>query len=71
MTRIPPAAGARAGVARRGDRIRRFRSGVALALALAFADGIPKKMCAVFDSQLPPFFRAIADAVPAGRRWPW
>jgi FAD/FMN-containing dehydrogenase len=41
------------------------------ALALAFADGIPKKMCAVFDSQLPPFFRAIADAVPAGRRWPW
>jgi len=36
------------------------------ALALAFADGMPKKMCAVFDSQLPPFFRGIADAVPAG-----
>jgi FAD/FMN-containing dehydrogenase len=38
----------------------------AFALALAFADGIPKKMCGVFDSQLPPFFRGIADAVPAG-----
>jgi FAD/FMN-containing dehydrogenase len=37
------------------------------ALALAFADGIPKKMCGVFDSQFPPFFRAIADAVPAGQ----
>jgi FAD/FMN-containing dehydrogenase len=37
------------------------------ALALAFADGIPKKMCAVFDSQLPPFFRGVADAVPAGQ----
>ncbi len=36
------------------------------ALALAFADGIPKKMCGVFDSQLPPFFRGIADTVPAG-----
>ncbi|MGG5808008.1 FAD-binding oxidoreductase [Falsiroseomonas sp. CW058] len=36
------------------------------ALALAFADGIPKKMCAVFDSQLPPFFKGIAEAVPAG-----
>jgi FAD/FMN-containing dehydrogenase len=35
------------------------------ALALAFADGIPKKMCGVFDSQLPPFFRGVADAVPA------
>ncbi len=36
------------------------------ALALAFADGIPKKMCGVFDSQLPPFFKGIADEVPAG-----
>ena len=36
------------------------------AIALAFADGIPKKMCGVFDSQLPPFFKGIADAVPAG-----
>ncbi|MGK7870600.1 FAD-binding oxidoreductase [Falsiroseomonas sp. E2-1-a20] len=36
------------------------------ALALAFADGIPKKMCGVFDSQFPPFFRAIADSVPTG-----
>jgi FAD/FMN-containing dehydrogenase len=36
------------------------------ALALAFADGIPKKMCGVFDSQLPPFFKGIADVVPAG-----
>lgn len=37
------------------------------ALALAFADGIPKKMCGVFDSQLPPFFKGIADQVPAGQ----
>ncbi|WP_372622700.1 FAD-binding oxidoreductase [Falsiroseomonas sp.] len=36
------------------------------ALELAFADGIPKKMCGVFDSQLPPFFKGLADAVPAG-----
>jgi FAD/FMN-containing dehydrogenase len=36
------------------------------ALELSFADGIPKKMCGVFDSQLPPFFKGIADAVPAG-----
>jgi len=36
------------------------------ALAFAFADGIAKKMCAVFDSRLPPFFRGIADAVPEG-----
>ncbi len=36
------------------------------ALDLSFADGIPKKMCGVFDSQLPPFFRGIAEAVPAG-----
>ncbi|MGK7862281.1 FAD-binding oxidoreductase [Falsiroseomonas sp. E2-1-a4] len=36
------------------------------ALELSFADGIPKKMCGVFDSQLPPFFRGLADTVPAG-----
>ena len=36
------------------------------ALALAFADGIPKKMCGVFDSQLPPFFKGVSDVVPAG-----
>jgi FAD/FMN-containing dehydrogenase len=36
------------------------------ALELTFSDGIPKKMCAVFDSQLPPFFKGLADAVPAG-----
>jgi FAD/FMN-containing dehydrogenase len=36
------------------------------ALALAFADGIAKKMCGVFDPRLPPFFRGLADAVPAG-----
>ncbi|SFK79105.1 FAD-binding oxidoreductase [Falsiroseomonas stagni] len=45
----------------------KFTDASAFALALAFADGIPKKMCAVFDSQLPPFFRAIADSVPAGQ----
>jgi segregation and condensation protein A len=27
---------------------------------------IAKKMCAIFDSQLPPFFKGLADAVPAG-----
>jgi FAD/FMN-containing dehydrogenase len=36
------------------------------ALALAFSDGIPKKMCGVFDSQLPPFFKGISGVVPAG-----
>ena len=36
------------------------------ALDLSFSDGIAKKMCAVFDSQLPPFFKGLADAVPAG-----
>ncbi len=44
----------------------RFTDASAFALALSFADGIPKKMCGVFDSQLPPFFRAIADEVPSG-----
>ncbi|MGG5817916.1 FAD-binding oxidoreductase [Falsiroseomonas sp. HW251] len=37
------------------------------ALELTHSDGIPKKMCAVFDSQLPPFFKGLADAVPAGK----
>jgi FAD/FMN-containing dehydrogenase len=36
------------------------------ALELTFSDGIPKKMCGVFDSQLPPFFKGLSDAVPAG-----
>ncbi len=44
----------------------RFTDASAFALALSFCDGIPKKMCGVFDSQLPPFFKGIADAVPAG-----
>ncbi len=44
-----------------------FTDAARFALALSFADGIPKKMCGVFDSQLPPFFRAIADSVPAGQ----
>ncbi len=35
------------------------------ALELTHSDGIPKKMCAVFDSQLPPYFKGLADAVPA------
>jgi FAD/FMN-containing dehydrogenase len=43
-----------------------FPEAARFAHALAFADGIPKKMCAVFDSQLPPFFKALADQVPAG-----
>lgn len=45
----------------------KFTDAAAFALALSFADGIPKKMCGVFDSQLPPFFRGIADSVPAGQ----
>jgi len=36
------------------------------ALDLAYSDGIPKKMCGVFDSQLPPFFKGLGDAVPDG-----
>ena len=36
------------------------------AMDLAFSDGIAKKMCAVFDSQLPPFFKGLAAAVSAG-----
>ncbi|MCA3363778.1 MAG: FAD-binding oxidoreductase, partial [Roseomonas sp.] len=42
-----------------------FAAAGRFALALAFADGIPKKMCGVFDARLPPFFRGIADVVPA------
>jgi len=44
-----------------------FTAAARFALALSYADGIPKKMCAVFDSQLPPFFRAIAEHVPEGQ----
>jgi FAD/FMN-containing dehydrogenase len=36
------------------------------ALALAFSDGIPKKMCGVFDSQLPQYFKGLSNDVPAG-----
>jgi hypothetical protein len=43
-----------------------FPDAARFALALAFADGIQKKMAAVFDARLPPFFRGLADAVPAG-----
>jgi FAD/FMN-containing dehydrogenase len=43
-----------------------FPAAARCALALAFADGIPKKMAGVFDDRLPPFFRGLADAVPAG-----
>ena len=43
-----------------------FPAAARFGLALAFADGIPKKMCGLFDSQLPPYFRALADSVPAG-----
>ena len=44
----------------------KFTDAAAFALALSFADGIPKKMCGVFDSQLPPFFKGLADVVPTG-----
>ena len=44
-----------------------FSAAARFALTFAFADGIAKKMCAVFDSRLPPFFRGIADMVPQGR----
>jgi FAD/FMN-containing dehydrogenase len=43
-----------------------FDAACRFALDLAFADGIPKKMCGVVDPRLPPFFRGLADAVPAG-----
>lgn len=36
------------------------------ALDLTYSDGIPKKMCGVFDSQLPPFFKGLSEAVPEG-----
>jgi FAD/FMN-containing dehydrogenase len=45
----------------------KFTDAAAFALALSFADGIPKKMCGVFDSQLPPFFKGISDVVPEGQ----
>jgi len=37
------------------------------ASALSFCDGIPKKMIGVMDARLPPFFRGLAEAVPAGQ----
>lgn len=43
-----------------------FSTAGRFANALAHADGIPKKMCALFDPRLPPFFREIAAVVPAG-----
>lgn len=43
-----------------------FSAAARFALAFAHSDGIPKKMCAVFDAMLPPFFKGIAAAVPAG-----
>jgi len=43
-----------------------FGQALRCAAALAFADGIPKKMVAAFDPRLPPFFRGLAEAVPAG-----
>jgi hypothetical protein len=45
---------------------RDFPEAARFALALAFADGIQKKMAGVFDARLPPFFRGLAEAVPAG-----
>jgi len=44
-----------------------FADAARFAWALAHADGITKKMCGVFDARLPPFFRGLADAVPAGK----
>lgn len=42
-----------------------FDAAARFALEFAFADGIAKKMCAVFDPRLPPFFRGLD--VPQGR----
>ena len=36
-----------------------FDAAARFALEFAFADGIAKKMCAVFDPRLPPFFRGL------------
>lgn len=44
----------------------RFEEAAAFGLALAHADGVAKKMCAVFEPSLPPFFRGLAGAVPPG-----
>ena len=43
-----------------------FPAAARFAWALASSDGIPKKMCAVFDAALPPFFRGLAPVVPEG-----
>ncbi len=42
-----------------------FDDAARCAWALAHADGIAKKMCAVFDARLPPFFKGLD--VPAGQ----
>lgn len=44
----------------------RFAEAAAFAWAAGAMDGITKKSCAVFDPALPPFFRGLAPAVPAG-----
>ena len=43
-----------------------FPDAARFALALAFADGIQKKMAGVFDARLPPFFRGMSGIVPEG-----
>jgi hypothetical protein len=44
-----------------------FGQALRFAWALAHADGIAKKMCAVFQPVFGPFFRGLAGAVPGGR----
>jgi FAD/FMN-containing dehydrogenase len=44
-----------------------FGQALRFALAFAHADGIAKKMCAVFQPVLAPFFRALAEQVPQGQ----
>jgi FAD/FMN-containing dehydrogenase len=44
-----------------------FGQALRFAWAFAHADGIAKKMCAVFQPVLVPFFRALAEQVPQGQ----
>jgi FAD/FMN-containing dehydrogenase len=44
-----------------------FGQALRFAWALAHADGIAKKMCAVFQPVLAPYFRGLAEAVPPGQ----
>jgi FAD/FMN-containing dehydrogenase len=44
-----------------------FGQALCFAWAFAHADGIAKKMCAVFQPVLVPFFRALAEQVPQGQ----